>query len=163
MITKAKPVVSGRLLLQADTAGGLMTSNPLSIRADAGIAEAISFLTDKGFSAAPVIDVAGRPVGVLSRADVLVHCREQDRARPDLASVGDVMTPAVYCVPRSCGLPDRPGLLLRRRGRLHRLIAEGRILLRDVSAESPLFAQFLRPPPGDAPRPGRDGPGRSRP
>ena len=32
---------------------------------------------DRGFSAAPVIDAAGRPVGVLSRTDLLVHEREQ--------------------------------------------------------------------------------------
>jgi CBS domain-containing protein len=54
-----------------------MTPDPLSIRADATVREAVAFLTDKGFSAAPVIDGAGRPVGVLSRADIIVHDREK--------------------------------------------------------------------------------------
>jgi CBS domain-containing protein len=68
---------SGRLTLVTETAAALMTPDPLSIRADASVHEAVSFLTDKGFSAAPVIDRAGRPVGVLSRADIIVYDREK--------------------------------------------------------------------------------------
>jgi CBS domain-containing protein len=63
--------------LEKATAADLMTSNPVSIGADATVKEAVAFLTDKGFSAAPVIDRAGRPVGVLSRADIIVHDRER--------------------------------------------------------------------------------------
>ncbi|HEV3258262.1 MAG TPA: CBS domain-containing protein [Gemmataceae bacterium] len=54
-----------------------MTPNPVSIRDVAGIREAVTLLTDRGISGAPVIDAAGRPVGVLSRADILVHDREK--------------------------------------------------------------------------------------
>jgi CBS domain-containing protein len=63
--------------LERATAADLMTANPLSISAEATVKEAVTFLTDKGFSAAPVIDRAGRPVGVLSRADIMVHDREK--------------------------------------------------------------------------------------
>jgi len=66
-----------RPTLYAETAEELMTRNPVSIREEATIPEAVALLTDKGFSAAPVIDRAGRPVGVLSRADILVHDRER--------------------------------------------------------------------------------------
>ena len=78
-------------------------------------------LTDRGFSAAPVIDAAGRPVGVLSRTDLLVHEREQthhatmswdaDLESPmtpvhqgfsvevvDPTRVLDIMTPVVFTV-----------------------------------------------------------------
>jgi CBS domain-containing protein len=54
----------------------LMSLNPVSIRRDATIREALELLTDHGFGAAPVIDEAGRPVGVVSRTDVLIHNRE---------------------------------------------------------------------------------------
>lgn len=54
----------------------LMKTNPVSIRRDAGIREALELLTDRGFGAAPVIDEAGRPVGVVSRTDILIHERE---------------------------------------------------------------------------------------
>jgi CBS domain-containing protein len=60
-------------LLQAKD---LMKPNPVSIRRDAGIREALELLTDRGFGAAPVIDEAGRPIGVLSRTDILIHERE---------------------------------------------------------------------------------------
>lgn len=65
------------LKLKAETAADLMVPNPISIRLDANVQEALVLLTDKGFSAAPVIDDAGRPVGVLSRSDLLVHDREK--------------------------------------------------------------------------------------
>jgi CBS-domain-containing membrane protein len=66
-----------RLVLKADTAADLMSLNPVSIQAKATVAEATALLTDRGFGAAPVIDEAGRPVGVVSRADLLVHDRER--------------------------------------------------------------------------------------
>src|SRR5438876_11343413 len=66
-----------QLVLEAATAEELMTSNPISIHASASVQEALALLTDRGFSAAPVIDDAGRPVGVLSRTDILVHERER--------------------------------------------------------------------------------------
>src|SRR5262245_45057673 len=66
-----------RLTFGAETAADLMTPNPVSIAADATVKEAAAFLADKGFSAAPVIDRAGRPVGVLSQSDLVVHQREK--------------------------------------------------------------------------------------
>jgi CBS domain-containing protein len=116
-----------RLALQAATAADLMTANPVSVREDATLREALALLIDKGYSAAPVIDAAGRPVGVLSRSDVLIHDRETTehlRLEPefyhkgelqtpegeslsrgfqvekvDRTRVRDLMTPAVFCVP----------------------------------------------------------------
>jgi CBS domain-containing protein len=103
-----------------------MTPNPVSVREGATLREAIGLLIDRGYSAAPVIDEAGRPVGVLSRTDVLVHDREHvehltpmpeyyNRAelitdenealgegfqveRVDPTQVRDLMTPAVFSV-----------------------------------------------------------------
>src|SRR5262249_57956262 len=75
--TSPKKNTRPRLTLAADTAADLMTPTPVSIRDVAAVQEAVRLLTDKGISAAPVIDEAGRPVGVLSRADVIVHDREK--------------------------------------------------------------------------------------
>jgi CBS domain-containing protein len=66
-----------RLVLEAATAADLMTPNPVSIAADATVREAAAFLARKGFSAAPVIEEAGRPVGVLSQSDLVIHDREK--------------------------------------------------------------------------------------
>jgi CBS domain-containing protein len=108
-----------RLVLEAETAADLMTPNPVSIRDSATVAEAITLLTDKGVSAVPVIDQAGRPVGVLSKTDIVVHDREKalhpapasgppggvaaTGAAGDAAAlprVRDLMTPAVFSVRR---------------------------------------------------------------
>jgi CBS domain-containing protein len=109
------------LTLRARTAADLMVPNPVSLRADATIAEAVRLLTQKGITAAPVIDEAGHPIGVLSRSDLLVHQPEmtapphaeasyfQDAhleatpAAPSAATarqvhVADLMTPAVFAV-----------------------------------------------------------------
>jgi CBS domain-containing protein len=108
------------LVLSAQTAEELMSPNPISLREDATIPEAVALMTDRGFTAAPVIDEAGRPVGVLSRTDVLIHEREQVRhALPaeevsaggrrsrhegfsieiaDSTLVRDTMTPTIFTV-----------------------------------------------------------------
>lgn len=114
------------LKLQAETAADLMAANPISIRAEAGVPEAILLFTEKGIHAAPVIDEAGRPIGVISRSDVLVHQCEHEKHRagkPDYffapsfessetmretsgqatSTVADLMTPAVFAV-----APDTP-------------------------------------------------------
>lgn len=77
MMNPLKTVYPPRLTLDVETAAELMTPNPVSIREYATVKEAVALLIDKGISAAPVIDRAGRPTGVLSRSDLLVHDREQ--------------------------------------------------------------------------------------
>jgi CBS domain-containing protein len=148
--------------LRVKTAEELMTPNPVSIREDATVREAVALLIDKGFSAAPVIDEAGRPVGVLSRADVLVHDRESvryleahaeyyDKAdlmlgsgetlregfqveRPDDVQVGEIMTPVVFAV-----TPDTParGVIEEMLGyRVHRMfvVDDSGVLVGVISA-----------------------------
>ncbi|HEY1860809.1 MAG TPA: CBS domain-containing protein [Gemmataceae bacterium] len=72
----AFPEVAHPLTLSAKSARDLMTANPVSLRDAATIREAIAFLIDKNIGGAPVIDEAGRPVGVLSQHDIVVHDRE---------------------------------------------------------------------------------------
>jgi CBS-domain-containing membrane protein len=103
------------LTLEAETAAELMSPNPVSISETATLREAQALLTEMGFSGAPVIDEAGRPVGVVSRTDLLVHQREAVHYRPtvperesipegfqveevDGTLVRDVMTPVVFSV-----------------------------------------------------------------
>lgn len=100
-----------------------MSPNPVSIRRDATVREAVALLTDRGFGAAPVIDEAGQPVGVISRTDILIHEREyvhhactRDDSDWDIfpepswpegfsievtdpTTVAEIMTPAIFTVP----------------------------------------------------------------
>jgi CBS domain-containing protein len=95
------------LNLGAAKAADLMTTDPISVREDATVREAVTLLTDKGFSAAPVIDEAGRPVGVLSSSDLMAHLRERLPGVSEEAGmrtrVRDLMTPVVFSV-----RPDTP-------------------------------------------------------
>lgn len=150
-----------RLVLRAETAGDLMTTNPVSIEENATVKEAVAFLIDKGFNAAPVIDKAGRPIGVLSRADILIHDREQMKTVPagsearraaeeapgsepfteefpveeaDRTWVRDIMTPAVFSV-----APETPALTVVEEMlamKVHRLfvVDNGGVLIGVISA-----------------------------
>jgi CBS domain-containing protein len=98
-----------RLVLAEKKAVELMTPSPVSIGENATVREAIELLTRREISGAPVIDQAGRPVGVVSRGDILVHDREAidyagpaDEAEP-VTRVRDIMTPVVFCIS-----PDAP-------------------------------------------------------
>lgn len=112
---------TGLISLQAKTAADLMTPNPVSVRETAPIKDAVKLLVEKGIHAAPVIDSAGRPIGVLSATDVLRYDRAHaggalpeyyhraDLAirgseplprgfqveKVDITRVGEIMTPAV--------------------------------------------------------------------
>jgi CBS domain-containing protein len=122
---------ASRLMLRANCVEDLMTPNPLSISHRATVRQAAGILLDKGISAAPVIDDAGRPVGVVSRTDVLAHHRatvpeieripayfvDADMHLPngeklregfqvenvDYTRVEDIMTPIVFAV-----APEKP-------------------------------------------------------
>lgn len=162
-MTRSQEVQPGTpLILSAPSAADLMTPNPVSIGQDASIKEAVAFLTDRGFSAAPVIDNAGRPVGVLSRADIVTHHRHQaeyvppvpdyyqktDLATPsgeplpggfqvektDQTRVRDIMTPVVFSV--SADAPARRVVGDMVGLRVHRLfvVDQGGVLTGVISA-----------------------------
>ena len=99
-------------------AADVMTRNPKSIRQSASVRDTAGFLTSNGIHTAPVIDEAGRPVGVVSRTDLLDYW---DRRRDRLAAIAagelsvhaagiasvepafdlkamDIMTPVVFSV-----------------------------------------------------------------
>jgi CBS domain-containing protein len=73
---------SSRVVLAAETARDLMTPKPLCIPENAPVTDAARLLNRNHFSAVPVVNPAGRPVGVLSRADIVRHvCECFTRAR----------------------------------------------------------------------------------
>jgi CBS domain-containing protein len=126
MMTPSETEPLPPMVLAAKTAADLMVSNPISIHQDLTVQEATALLIDKGFSAAPVIDDAGTPVGIVSRSDILAHEREKvefaatasdhdgdGRRKPlfrekrrkgsqvvevDATPVRDIMTPVVFSV-----------------------------------------------------------------
>jgi len=117
----AMKTCGGTIVLEARTAADMMTTNPVLLQDNATLREAIALLVDKGISGAPVIDEVGRPVGVLTQTDILMHDREVVEhvssqeveygsplpsewwddfqvERVDTTLVRDRMTPAVFSV-----------------------------------------------------------------
>jgi CBS-domain-containing membrane protein len=109
------------IMLHARTAEELMTPNPVAIAETMGVQDAVAFLLNKRITGAPVIDVAGRPVGVITQTDILHHDRcKAERLDPpefeagypmppkrwdefqiekvDRTMVRDLMTPVVFTV-----------------------------------------------------------------
>lgn len=72
----------------------LMSGNPVSIRHGITVRAAATFLAEQGIGAAPVVNDAGRAIGVLSRSDVLLAVN----AGVEGAPVREVMSPAVIAV-----------------------------------------------------------------
>lgn len=144
MKTTSLPELTPRLVLVERKAADLMTPNPVSIREAATVREAVELLTRRGISGAPVIDHAGRPVGVLSRADVLAHDREAVGPAADAERVRDIMTPAVFCV-----TPEAPASRVVREMidlKVHRLfVVDGRGTLVGVISALDLL-RHLAPP-----------------
>lgn len=93
MIELLHPSTAGRLALHADTAADLMTHNPVSVRQDATVRDAVAVLTDRGISGAPVIDAAGRPVGVVTQTDILLHDRDGTGYVPRQAAPDEELDP----------------------------------------------------------------------
>jgi CBS domain-containing protein len=110
LAAKLFPARSGSLL--SAFAADIMQPRPLSIAADATIPATIDFFARHGFAAAPVIDDAGRPVGVLSQSDILVHQHENAARVPSEAPSAhvfracDLMTPAVFSVNPETPIPE---------------------------------------------------------
>jgi CBS domain-containing membrane protein len=106
------------------TAAKVMTPNPKSINRNATVRETAEILHDHGLHTAPVIDDAGRPIGVVSRTDLLDYWgRRRDRVTAlaagemnaafapthafmpgDELTVREIMTPVVFGVRRNASL-----------------------------------------------------------
>jgi CBS domain-containing protein len=118
MKTTFQLTTSPHLMLQAATAEELMVVNPVSIHAKSKVADAVKVMTERGFTVAPVINDQGRPIGVISATDILIHDREFARllstsklsafeetsvdSSPiivdDPTTVEEIMTPAIFSV-----------------------------------------------------------------
>lgn len=87
------------ITLLAETAADLMTAGPVSLPTTATVGEAAAFFTARGFGAAAVIGAAGRPVGVVTKSDLLVHaCGRPGGLEHNPTPVESVMTPTVFSV-----------------------------------------------------------------
>jgi CBS-domain-containing membrane protein len=83
--------------LLAESAADLMSRDPVSLDTNTSADEAARVLTSRGIGAAVVIDSAGRPVGVVTKTDLLIHANCQGRSETP-TTINNVMTTAVFSV-----------------------------------------------------------------
>jgi CBS domain-containing protein len=95
---------SAPLTLAAQTAADLMSRELFTLPDTATPHEATALLTAKGVSAVLIVDQSGRPAGVLSTSDLLIHCYETaNTPGTPPPAVRDLMTPVVFST-----RPDSP-------------------------------------------------------
>lgn len=114
----------------------IMTRDVVCVRADVDVAEVREIMVDRGFGGMPVVDEDGKPIGIISRADVLRA--ERDRGDTDEAqrvtakpkdhddlglgqgfhayepakmTVGDVMSPLVLALHESSNVGQASSLM----------------------------------------------------
>jgi CBS domain-containing protein len=119
----------------------LMNPDVVTLRPDHTLAEAQQILASKSVSGAPVVDAAGRVLGVVSQNDLVRKAAHPDTAAQagqffssieDYADLGttliaagsqhvsDVFTPRVYSVNRDTGVAVAANIMRERR--IHRLL-----------------------------------------
>jgi CBS domain-containing protein len=117
------------------TASDVMTSKLLTVRKDATLQELSAFLAENNITGAPVVDAAGRFVGVVSATD-LAEIESEPRAwesgdqveegarrgfqvEGTARRVQDIMTPTVYTVTEDTPVGELAQAMVS--GRVHRL------------------------------------------
>jgi predicted transcriptional regulator len=87
------------LALSADTAADLMSGEVATLETTYTFAQALAFFIDRNVTVAPVTSPLGRPVGVLSVIDLLIHVRACETTKQIVpATVAAMMTPTVFTV-----------------------------------------------------------------
>jgi CBS domain-containing protein len=78
----------------------IMTTDVICVAPDLSVGSLESLLVDRGISGVPVVDAAGRPIGIVSRTDLVRHHRDRAGAiEADGTRVDDIMMPIPFCLP----------------------------------------------------------------
>ena len=153
------------------TAADVMNPNVLMVQEDMTVEELASFLVESEISGAPVVDAAGRLVGVVSvtdlaRSDAQGTDHGEDRSSPDFfvrewvdtlrrdeveelqfggeMRVRDIMTPAIYSVDAETPIPEVAETLIH--GHIHRLLVTSGERVVGIVTTSDLLGLLVREP-----------------
>lgn len=152
------------------TAGDVMNPNVLMVPEDMTVEELASFLVEHEISGAPVVDPAGRLVGVVSVTDLALSVARgtDDRSSPDFfvrewggslsldeieemrfgeeteIRVRDIMTPSVYSVDEQTPIPEVAETLVN--SHIHRLLVTRGERVVGIVTTSDLLGLLVREP-----------------
>lgn len=104
----------------------LMQSNLVTVPADGMVSEAVIALADSHVTGLPVVDAAGRLVGVLSTSDILTALAERDPSEESALFEGtlvrDLMTPKPMTIAPQASVREAAQQMLY--ANVHRLFVE---------------------------------------
>lgn len=103
----------------------VMTSEVVTIRPEATLAEAIRVLLDKKISGMPVVDAAGKLVGILSEKDMLNFAFSGNLG---LTKVEEAMTREIVSFPPEAGVEEIALAIGQRHFRRVPIVADGRVV-----------------------------------
>ena len=153
------------------TAADVMNPNVLMVQEDMTVEELASFLVESEISGAPVVDPAGRLVGVVSVTDLARSVAEDldgDRQSRDFfvsewggtlrrdqveglqfgeeseMRVRDIMTPAIYSVDAETPIPEVAETLIN--SHIHRLLVTSGERVVGIVTSSDLLGLLVREP-----------------
>lgn len=153
------------------TANDVMNPNVLVVQEDMTVEELARFLVESDISGAPVVDPAGRLVGVVSVTDLARSVAEDldgDRPSPDFfvsewagtlrrdeveelrfggeteMRVRDIMTPAIYSVDAETPIPEVAETLIN--SHIHRLLVTSGERVVGIVTSSDLLGLLVREP-----------------
>jgi len=119
-----RTVISSRLRFDRMAVGDVMTMDPVTVDVDARVEVAEQLLAAYRISGLPVVDSAGRLVGVLSRTDLFleggVMLSQLVRGRASGLRVGEIMSRPPLTVGLSGTLAEAARIM--RDERVHRLV-----------------------------------------
>jgi CBS domain-containing protein len=88
----------------------IMTEHVICVHPDLPLDELASVLLENGIGGAPVVDVAGRPVGIASKTDLLRWFRGRGQAA-ERGTVADIMTPLTFVLPAAESIAKAAALM----------------------------------------------------
>jgi CBS domain-containing protein len=74
--------ISGAPVVDRGRVVGVVTEEPITARPDWSLAQAVRAMIDNGVNRLPVVDQTNRPLGVMTRHDVLRAVAKRTRPRP---------------------------------------------------------------------------------
>lgn len=93
------------------TISDVMTIHIVCVRPDLDVAELGTVFVETGISGVPVIDWEGKPVGVVSKTDLLRLVCGTGTLEPGTATVSDIMMPLPLCLPANESLARAAALM----------------------------------------------------
>jgi CBS-domain-containing membrane protein len=144
------------------TVGDVMTTSVLAVRPDTTLKEVANLLVEHRISGLPVVDEAGRVVGVVSEADLLVKEQEpgalargpldrifgesqelrQQRAKAEARTAGEAMTAPAITVDASRTVHQAASLMIERRVNRLPVVEDGRLV--GIVTRADLVRSFVR-------------------